>query len=324
MDLGPAAQENWALARRRLELYHSWKHLLKPLMIKSESDCKQTGRPGMSGVVITGLVILGLCLLLLSIVPISEILTITPKGPVRCGWLTLAVLLFLFIPGYAAFAWLQRSAPVELSTLIVAGLLLVGACFVLGVTILARQTATEIIRVAALERNAFTDDLTGLFNRRYLSLRISNDITRALSHGADFSLIMLDIDRFKSINDTYGHQTGDEVLRAVASAVAQNIRLSDIAVRYGGEEFIVVAVNTNKAEALRLAERLRDNIEGLPIPIDHGRELRVSASLGVASLRNGDDIHSLLRRADNALYCAKRRGRNRVCEEDEALNTLDK
>lgn len=270
-------------------------------MVKLESDYEQAGKPSMSGGVITGLVILGLCLLLLSLVPISEILTITRKGPVRCGWLTLTALLFLFIPGYAAFAWLQWSAPVELSTLIVAGLLLFGACFVLGVTTLARQTATEIMRVAALERNAFTDDLTGLFNRRYLSLRIPNDITRALRQGEDFSLIMVDIDRFKSINDTCGHQAGDEVLRAVASTIAQNIRLSDIAVRYGGEEFLVVAANTNKAEARCFAERLRDNIEGLPIPIDHGRELRVSASLGVASLRNGDDIHSLLRRADDAL-----------------------
>lgn len=108
-------------------------------MINSDSDCEQTGKPNMSGVVITGLVILGLCLLLLSIVPISQILTTTREGPVRYGWLTLTALLFLFIPGYATFAWLQWSAPVELSTLIVANLLLFGACFVFGVTILARQ-----------------------------------------------------------------------------------------------------------------------------------------------------------------------------------------
>lgn len=271
----------------------------------------------MSSVFVTGPVILGLCLLLLSIIPISQILAITRKGPVHFGWLALTALLLVFIPGYAALAWLQRSAPIEPATLIETSLLFFGACFVLSVAVLSRRTATEMMRVAALERNLFTDDLTGLFNRRYLSVRIPSEIARALRYGTELSLIMVDVDHFKSINDNFGHPAGDDVLQAVAVTIAQSIRASDVALRYGGEEFLIMATSTNKAGALCLAERLRLKIEALPIFVEHRRELHISISLGVASLRGGDDIHSLLRRADAALYCAKRRGRNRVCEESD-------
>lgn len=263
---------------------------------------------------ITVPVTLGLLLLLLSLLPIFQILTLIRTGAIRSGWLTLAALVFLFIPGYVVFAWLHARSEIRTVDVVVGWLLFFGACFVLGVSSLSRQTATDILRIATLERNVFTDELTGLFNRRYLSTRLEQEIAKARRFGIELSIIMLDIDHFKSVNDTYGHQIGDEVLRSVCVLVSQVVRASDIAVRYGGEEVLIVLTSTNTEGALNLAERLRSNIDALRIHIGSMETIRVSASIGVASLTNGDDADSVVKRADEALYSAKRQGRNRVCE----------
>lgn len=222
----------------------------------------------------------------------------------------------MFIPGYAAFAWLETSAPVEPSDFVVAGLLFLGAFFVLSVAILSRHTAEDMLRIAALEQNGFADDLTGLLNRRYLSLCAPNEVARALRYGVDLSLIMIDIDRFKRVNDRYGHLAGDEVLRALAATIARDVRGSDIAVRYGGEELLVIATDTDIGGALCLAERLRVKIGALPHLVANGEEMHISVSMGVAALRGSDTIDALVKRADDALYRVKRGGRNRVCEEE--------
>jgi diguanylate cyclase (GGDEF)-like protein len=268
----------------------------------------------MSRVFIVGPVTLGLILLLCSIASIFQILKLVRKSDVRFGWVVLTALLSVFIPGYAAFAWLQMSATVEPSNFIVAGLLFFGACFVLSVAILSRHMAKEILRIAALERNIFTDDLTGLFNRRYLSLCATSEFSRAMRYGASLALVMIDIDYFKSVNDAYGHQAGDEILRLVASTIAREIRASDIPMRYGGEELLVIATNTDLSGAIALAERIRAKVASLSMPIER-KEVRISVSAGVSALRRDDNFNSLLKRADDALYCAKRSGRNRVCEE---------
>jgi two-component system cell cycle response regulator len=131
------------------------------------------------------------------------------------------------------------------------------------------------------------------------------------------SFLVIDIDYFKSVNDTYGHDAGDEVLREFASRVSANVRGIDLACRYGGEEFVVVMPDTDKSFAYSVAERLRQSVEANHFLLSRAPEgIRVTVSIGIAcSLGNQDSAESLLRRADEALYRAKREGRNRVIAE---------
>ncbi len=188
----------------------------------------------MSGLFVVGLALAGLLILLVSLIPIFRILERVKSGSVRSGWLVLTALVFLFVAGYAIFAWLNFETEANAADVVVAVVLFLGACFVLGIAQLSRQTAVDILRIATLERDVFTDDLTGLFNRRYLSARLGEEVAKARRYSSDLSASMVDLDHFKAVNDTYGHQTGDEVLRSVSVVVSQTIRSSDIAVRYGG------------------------------------------------------------------------------------------
>ncbi|OAP40438.1 diguanylate cyclase response regulator [Sinorhizobium glycinis] len=161
---------------------------------------------------------------------------------------------------------------------------------------------------------AITDDLTGLHNRRYLDGHLKLLIDRASARGRPLSICITDIDRFKLVNDTYGHDAGDEVLREFANRVRATVRGADLACRFGGEEFVIVMPDTTPEMAAIVAERLRLMIEGRAFGISHGGTvLSVTASLGIATLRPQDDTpEALLKRADTALYQAKNNGRNRV------------
>lgn len=161
---------------------------------------------------------------------------------------------------------------------------------------------------------AVTDGLTGLHNRRYLDSHMAALVERAHARHRPLSLCMIDIDRFKAINDTYGHEAGDDVLRELARRMRETVRGADLACRYGGEEFAVVMPDTDGALAESVAERLRSAIETRPFVLMGGRlSFPVTASLGIASVRAGEaDPGPLFRRADAALYEAKRTGRNKV------------
>lgn len=161
---------------------------------------------------------------------------------------------------------------------------------------------------------AVTDGLTGLHNRRYLDNHLKLLIDRATARGRALAVCITDIDRFKLVNDTYGHDAGDVVLREFASRVRSAVRGADLACRYGGEEFVLVMPDTTPDMAAGVAERLRAIVESEPFRIP-GTDvaLSVTASLGIAAmLPGGDTPDALLKRADNALYEAKRSGRNRV------------
>jgi two-component system, cell cycle response regulator len=164
---------------------------------------------------------------------------------------------------------------------------------------------------------ALTDALTGLFNRRYMESHISTLIEQAVARGKPLSALVLDIDYFKSINDSHGHDAGDDVLRDFALRIRRSIRGIDLACRYGGEEFVVIMPETDMAVAAMVAERLRRRIAADPFAIQKGaRSVPVTISIGIAALRGRDDnAASLLKRADQALYRAKRDGRNRVVPE---------
>jgi two-component system cell cycle response regulator len=161
---------------------------------------------------------------------------------------------------------------------------------------------------------AVTDQMTGLFNRRYLSGHLEPLVQRAARGGETVSLIVADIDYFKRINDTYGHDVGDEVIKEFAARLATNFRPVDIACRYGGEEFVVVMPGTRGDYACLVAERLRRHVAGSPFPIRGGADrIEVTVSIGVAVSEGGPDTaERLLKRADEALYKAKQSGRNRV------------
>lgn len=165
-----------------------------------------------------------------------------------------------------------------------------------------------------VEEMAVTDQLTGLANRRYLERRLEEEMERARRYGTSLSVIMLDIDHFKRINDTFGHLAGDAVLREVAQILRNGVRRTDVVARYGGEEFCIVSPDCRLPEAVALAERLRGKVEGHPFRVPGlDQPLKVTVSAGVAEFPG--DARSkpeLLDCADSALYEAKRRGRNCV------------
>ena len=161
---------------------------------------------------------------------------------------------------------------------------------------------------------AVTDQLTGLHNRRYMQGRLDALARRAQAGGEPVACLVIDIDHFKKINDSFGHQVGDDVLREFAVRLASNVRAIDLPVRYGGEEFVVVMPDTRLEDAHRIAERIRLHVAGSPFRVLGGEELlSVTISIGVAaSLGEDDTPQALLRRGDEAMYEAKSAGRNRV------------
>lgn len=163
-----------------------------------------------------------------------------------------------------------------------------------------------------LERLANFDSLTGLHNRRAILHRLDEHIKQVRRYEGELSLIMLDIDYFKKVNDQYGHLIGDEVLENVAVLMQQNVRNTDSVGRYGGEEFIVVLSETDLSSALIVAERLRNAIEAAEMRGSEGNMFGITVSQGVSSYKPGEDKQSLISRADDALYRAKQNGRNRV------------
>jgi diguanylate cyclase (GGDEF)-like protein len=179
-------------------------------------------------------------------------------------------------------------------------------CFPLQRKVMARDRET-------LTRHALVDPLTGLGNRRLLDSRLAEEVGRAQRGGEDLSLIMIDLDRFKEINDKFGHVAGDEVLSAVGVLLQNALRVSDIPARYGGDEFAIILPGTTKTEAWVVAEKLRAEMQDLRLQASGGQELAIRGSLGVAHFSpefNGS--MQLLEAADAALYQAKQSGRDRV------------
>jgi diguanylate cyclase len=170
-----------------------------------------------------------------------------------------------------------------------------------------------------VRNESLTDPLTTLANRKFFDLALEKAMAESVKSGDPLSLLMTDIDHFKKFNDTFGHLTGDQVLRLVAQAVKQNVKGQDVAARYGGEEFAVVLPRTALKQALTVADHIRRAVMGKELmKRSTGEHLgRITISIGAAALRADDTAQSLIGRADVALYAAKRNGRNRVmCEAD--------
>lgn len=178
----------------------------------------------------------------------------------------------------------------------------------------------------AIRNESLTDPLTSLGNRKFFDRAIDGAIQHAIETAEPLTLLMLDIDHFKSFNDNYGHLTGDQVLRLVALSLKQTIKGQDITARYGGEEFAVVLPNTALRQALTVADNIRRAVMSKQLKKKSTGEIlgRVTISVGVSMLQPGDDRDRLIERADACLYAAKRNGRNRViCEADPEFSSTD-
>ena len=180
------------------------------------------------------------------------------------------------------------------------------------------QLAEELLeKNESLKTLAITDELTGLYNRHFIDIRIKEEMENSDRHNKPLSLIILDLDHFKLVNDKWGHPIGDEVLKHSAKLTKKALRKSDILARFGGEEFVVLMPNTGIHDALVVAENIRQQMENCPFSIAG----RVTASFGVAERRKNESFYNWYKRADEALYCAKKGGRNLVICSNQQENT---
>ncbi len=186
--------------------------------------------------------------------------------------------------------------------------------FLVAAVVLAWALARTLTRLhRRVQEQAVTDPLTGLWNRRHMAETLEREVARAGRFGHPISLIILDVDDFKQINDREGHLQGDIVLETVAQAVRDGTRSIDVAARYGGDELAVVLVETDREGALTVGERLADRMRSTEVPLRDGESMAVTISLGVATIPDSaDDLESLVDAADRALLRAKRAGKNQI------------
>ncbi len=185
------------------------------------------------------------------------------------------------------------------------------------VRMLERERAELELRNQTLTDTSSRDSLTGLYTRRYVMQKIEEELNRALRFGSPLSLLMVDLDHFKQVNDSFGHPTGDLVLQMVGHLLRQNSRIYDIPGRYGGEEFCLMLPETRVNDTTVVAERIRKRVESSSVDCDNGVSVRITTSIGIAGFESDRDeailgAGALIERADRALYAAKARGRNRI------------
>lgn len=193
------------------------------------------------------------------------------------------------------------------------------ADFLAHLGVIASYCVDNTVNRARLLRSGFTDVLTGWHNRRYLQVRLNEELARARRDGNHVACLMLDVDHFKRVNDTWGHAAGDAVLRELANRIDTQVRASDVAARYGGEEFVVLLPDTDNNSAVLLAERIRKVVAASDYELPNGESVPISASIGIAGVAPDADSgdlktlgDSLIARADVALYRAKSGGRDQV------------
>lgn len=258
----------------------------------------------------------GLLLLVAALAPTRKLIAELPAGPMRSQWRLLAGFVVFFVLAYGAYAATSWGRHQSFADLLVPVVFACTACFVWLASRLSLATIVNVRRMSGLERANVTDALSGLDSRSYLDRRMREEITRAERHSLAVSVILLDIDDFASVNKTYGHAVGDQVLTEIGRILSGGVRESDVLVRYGGEEIAVVATHTTPADAMVVAERLRRDVEvgaRKALREAQGARRAITVSIGVAGRDAGAKPESdLFDLAEKALRRAKNEGRNRV------------
>jgi diguanylate cyclase (GGDEF)-like protein len=267
---------------------------------------------------VTIVLFVGACLIFVSYLRIRRLIAEIPKGAVQRRWNDLRVLILFFVFCYLAYIFLTSMDLLnENFKLIVPAMFFLVAVLILFTGTLALETATEFIRFSKIERENIIDHLTGIHNRRYLDERIASEAIRAHKYDMPLSMMMIDIDHFKAVNDRYGHQTGDHVLKSLCELLIKEVRATDVVARYGGEEIVILTIQTPISNTFDLAERLCKAVEtSIMVPVDKNEQredIRITVSIGVAGLDpQGFDSQAMIKKADMALYQAKSEGRNRA------------
>jgi diguanylate cyclase (GGDEF)-like protein len=266
-------------------------------------------------IVVVAQFLIGLVLHLGSLREMTRNISDLKRGPLRFRWNVLRAIVLLLAISYTGYiaqllAEGEGQAGIKEDLLVGTAAVLV-SLFVYGVADLSFQTVKDFRDISRFKALAHQDQLTGVFNRRYFDLTLEEAVKIALCKKEPLSLMAVDIDHFKSVNDEYGHLSGDTVLRSVCGAIMRQCRHTDIVARYGGDELMII-VSGDAATAVTLAERVKAMVENLEIELATHATLRVTVSIGLATITFGDSPDTLFTRADAALYEAKRLGRNRI------------
>lgn len=259
--------------------------------------------------------------LAVSLLLVRRLVAQLPTGAMRSRWHLLSLLILLFLASYLVYALLYWNAHHSWHDLMVPAVFFFGAGFVWLTVKLALQTTRDLRKLVKLEQENITDPLTGIFNRRYLERRLEEETSRALRYKMPLSILMLDVDHFKRINDTHGHPVGDRALQHLGKIMTDTVRNLDVVARYGGEEFLIVAPDTPSLTAADLAKRLHQQVADTPLRLTGANgeqlEIAITVSIGGASLNyQVDSQHKLIQSADAALYQAKQNGRNQIVISD--------
>lgn len=264
------------------------------------------------GYVVPGVDLLVAAIAAATILVLADVAVLAPSRPLKRAWWGLSVMLggcVLLLLVHAACTLGHRPG---MGDLVGVAIFQLGVCFIYGIAWLSRRTARDMLRVQDMARDAYRDPLTGIGNRRRFTESLEGAIGQARLLNQPVSVIAIDIDHFKVVNDTHGHAAGDEVLKRVAGEIGARLRAADVACRVGGEEFAVILRDMDPVAAAALAERLRHGVAAARVPLEGGPALRVTISLGLAALVDGEGGPALVRRADDALYLAKGGGRDRL------------
>jgi diguanylate cyclase (GGDEF)-like protein len=277
--------------------------------------------------------VIGVVFLISSLIPSFKIIRQLPKGGgLQKQWYLLFCLIILFISGYIIDMIVVWNTVHSTVNLIVSGVFLGGSVFVLMVCLLTLHTIKDIQRISILEKENIIDPLTGIYNRRYLERRLNEEFGMSKRYNLPLSLLMMDVDHFKNINDTYGHQAGDIALKKLTAIINELTRETDFISRYGGDEIVIVLPNTSTSGASVFAKRccnlVRERLsikssEYSDIEAPDFKDLTIdglSVSIGVSSVNSiNNNIELLMKSADQALYKAKEDGRNRFVVSESAL-----
>jgi diguanylate cyclase (GGDEF)-like protein len=269
------------------------------------------------------LVVGGAMVLLLSLFPVNQLRRRLPYSPCRVAWMFLSVLICCFFVGYLLYGMLFWNDARQWHDLVVPVIFFLGAIFVLIVCLLSARTADDVTRLCHLEYESIMDPQLGIYNRRYMDRCLRSEAEKSRRYGLELAVLLIDVDFFKRINDSYGHLVGDRVLQALAQMIKGSVRDFDMVFRYGGEEIMVLLPYTTLSGAETLAERLRQWVSercmveevcnGAPI------DVRITISIGVSAFNlDVENEGEMVARADMALYRAKQNGRNRVEIADSA------